>query len=224
MDVSGLITTVAGNGITGFSGDGGPAASASLALPQGVAVDASGGIYIADTGNHRIRKVDLTGVITTIAGNGAAGYSGDYGPAMSASLNSPEGVAVDSSGNIFIADTGNSRIRKINVSGAIETVAGNGTRAYSGDGGPAISASLNSPQAIAADASGNVYIADTGNHRIRKMDASGLITTIAGNGTSTYAGDGGPATSAGLGSPREWPWMHQVTYMYLTGQTAGSGR
>jgi len=201
---TGDITTVAGNGAQTYSGDGGPAASASLNSPAGAAVDASGNIYIADYGNHRIRKVDAsTWNITTIAGNGTAGYSGDGGPAAAACLNNPRGVTVDASGNIYIADYGNHCIRKIDAStGDITTVAGNGAAGYSGDGGPADAANLNFPYGAAIDASGNIYIADTNNNRIRKVDAStGNISTVAGNATGGYSGDGGPAASASINHP-----------------------
>ena len=201
---SGIITTVAGNGTAGYSGDGGAATSAELDTPFGVAVDASGNIYIVDVNNDRIRKVTAsTGIITTVAGNGTWGYSGDGGAATSAELFSPLGVAVDASGNIYIADSGNNRIRKVTAStGIITTVAGNGTGGYSGDSGVATSAELNSPFGVAVDASGNIYIVDSGNNRIRKMTAStGIITTVAGNGTGGYSGDSGVATSAELNSP-----------------------
>ena len=202
VDISGVITTVAGSGADGFHGDGGPATSAAFHLPLAVAVDASGNIYIADNGTGRIRKVDTSGVITTVAGNNRlGGYSGDGGPAASAELNYPQGVAVDSSGNLYIADFGNHRIRKVDASGVITTVAGNGTEGYSGDGGPATSAEFDHPSSVAADSSGNIYIADSYNHRIRKIDASGVITTVAGNGTDGFSGDGGPATAAQLDYP-----------------------
>ena len=196
VSATGIITTVAGNGSAGYSGDGGPATSAQLDGPEGVAVDGSGNLYIADTCNNRIRKVSATGIITTVAGNGSAGYSGDGGPATSAQLSLPAGVAVDGSGNLYIADSGNNRIRKVSATGIITTVAGNGSPGYSGDGGPATSAQLNQPAGVAVDASGNLYIADSSNNRIRKVSATGIITTVAGNGFDGYSGDGGPATSA----------------------------
>ena len=201
VDTYGIITTVAGNGAGGYSGDGGPATNASLCAPLGVAVDASGNLYIADWCNQRIRKVDTSGIITTVAGNGAGGYSGDGGPATNASLWWPSGVAVDASGNLYIAEVGNQRIRRVDTSGIITTVAGNGTAGYSGDGGPATNARLCWPSDVAVDASGNLYIADWYNHRIRKVDTSGIITTVAGNGTASYSGDGGPATNASLRYP-----------------------
>jgi sugar lactone lactonase YvrE len=199
---SGFITTVAGNGTPAFSGDNGPATSASLNYPTGVWVDALGNIYIADTVNRRIRKVDTSGIITTVAGNGTPAYTGDGGPATSASLYDPFGVSVDALGNIYIADRFYNSIRKVDGSShIITTVAGNGTPAYSGDNGPATSASLYSPSGVSVDALGNVYIADLHNNRIRRVDASGIITTVAGNGTPAFSGDGGPATSASLDFP-----------------------
>jgi sugar lactone lactonase YvrE len=201
VDSSGIITTAAGNGTYGFSGDGGPATGASLYSPSGVALDAAGNIYIADSRNHRIRKVDTSGIITTVAGNGTFGFSGDGGPATSATLSDPYGVAVDAAGNLYIVDQLNNRIRKVDTSGTIATVAGNGTPGFSGDNGPATSASLYSPSGVAVDAAGNLYIADTSNQRIRKVDTSGIITTVAGNGTGGYSGDSGPATSASLNYP-----------------------
>jgi len=197
----GVITTVAGNGTMGFSGDGGPAASASLAFPGGLALDASSNLFIADGGNGRVRKVSASGIITTVAGNGASGFTGDGGPPTSASLG-PAGAAVDASGNLFIADAGNYRIRKVSASGMLTTVAGNGNYGISGDGGPAASAVLNLPSGVAMDTSGNLFIADRNNNRIRKVSAGGIITTFAGDGPSGFSGDGGPATSASLSEPQ----------------------
>jgi uncharacterized protein (TIGR03437 family) len=192
----GVITTIAGNGTPGFSGDNGPAASARLAYPQGVAVDSASNLYIADAGNNRIRKVS-NGVIATVAGGGA--FLGDNGPATSAQLDNPEGVAVDSAANLYIADTSNSRIRKVS-NAVISTVAGNGTVGFSGDNGPPTSAQLANPWAVAVDSAGNLYIADYGNNRVRKV-SNGVITTVAGNGTQGFSGDDGPATSAQLDGP-----------------------
>jgi uncharacterized protein (TIGR03437 family) len=203
VSAGGTISTVAGNGIQGFSGDGGPATSASLAGPSGVAVEASGNLYIADTHNSRIRKVSPAGIITTVAGNGVPRFSGDGAPATSASLLGPQAVALDASGNLYIADEFNNRIRKVSPAGIITTVAGNGVQGFSGDGGPATSASLHWPAGAAVDASGNLYIADAQNNRIRKVSAEGTITTVAGNGVGGFSGDGGPATSASLDQPYE---------------------
>jgi sugar lactone lactonase YvrE len=199
------ITTIAGTGGTGFSGDFGPARSAQLNGPFGTAIDANGNVFIADTSNNRIRRVDaVSGVITTFAGTGNAGYYGDSGQALFAQLAGPRRIAFDASGNLFVADTGNNRIRRIDaVTGIITTVAGGGFLAP-GDGGPATFAILNSPSGIAVDALGNIYIADTGNNRIRVVNfGTGVISTLAGNSpTGGYAGDGGPATSAQLNFPR----------------------
>jgi trimeric autotransporter adhesin len=200
---TGIITTVAGNGTYGDSGDGGLATSATLKNPSGVSVDASGNMYIAHS--NRIRMVTkTTGIITTVAGDGTYGYSGDGGLATSATLKNPYGVAVDASGNIYIADLGSNRIRLVTkTTGIITTVAGDGTRGYSGDGGLATSATLENPYAVAVDASGNIYIADSGSNRIRMVTkTTGIITTVAGDGTYGYSGDGGLATSATMRKPR----------------------
>jgi pimeloyl-ACP methyl ester carboxylesterase len=196
---NGTITTVAGNGAQGYSGDNAAATSAALNGPRGVAVDGFGNIYIA--GGSRIRMVSPSGIITTVAGSGTLGYSGDGAAATSAELNYPGGVAVDAQGNIYIADTDNSRVRMVSPNGIITTVAGNGTPGYSGDNGIATSAELNWPYGVAVDASGNIYIADDQNHLIRKVSPGGIITTVAGDGTRGYSGDNGPAISAEL----NWP-------------------
>ncbi|HVM59820.1 MAG TPA: HYR domain-containing protein [Verrucomicrobiae bacterium] len=201
---TGIITTVAGNGVNGYSGDGGAATNASLGSPTDVAVDYAGNLFIADFYNSRIRRVDAaTGIITTVAGNGVSGYSGDGGAATNASVNSVYGVAVDYAGNLFIADTGNSRIRRVDAAtGIITTVAGNGGIGFSGDGGAATNARVNGPFDVAVDRAGNLFIADFYNARIRRVDATtGIITTVAGTGSSGYRGDGGPATSAKLYGP-----------------------
>ncbi len=198
---SGVITTVAGYGAAGFSGDGSAATSAALLVPNDMTLDASGNLYIADTGNHRIRKVSANGIITTVAGDGAPRFFGDGGPATSASLLGPGGVAVDGAGNLYISDTFNHRIRKVGSDGTITTVAGNGTGGFSGDGGPAASASLNFPLRVAFDAAGNLFFPDAGNARVRKISPSGIITTAAGNGTPASTGDGGPAVSAAIAVP-----------------------
>ena len=195
-----IIDTVAGVGV----GDGGPATAAQLSFPFGVAVDAAGNIYIADTGNrgNRIRKIDTDGNIFIIAGTGTPGYSGDGGPATAAQLSFPSGVAVDAAGNIYIADSNNQRIRRVNIDGSIVTVAGGGNPSDGiGDDGPATAAKLGAPSGVAMDAAGNIYIADTGNRRIRKIDTDGNIFTIAGTGTPGLSGDGGPATAAQLNFP-----------------------
>ncbi|MFH1674773.1 MAG: RHS repeat-associated core domain-containing protein [Pseudomonadota bacterium] len=201
LDTNGIITTVAGNGTRGYSGDGGPATEAQFRYPTGVAVDASGNLYVADTENHRIRKIDINGIITTVAGNGTLGYDGDGGPAIEAAVRSPYGIAVDSEGNLYITAYNYCWIRKVDTTGIITTVAGNGTMGYSGDGGPATEAQLSSTLDVAVDAAGNLYIADWNNNRIRKVDTSGMITTFAGTGDAGYSGDGGAAVEAQMGSP-----------------------
>ncbi len=192
-------TTVAGTGAAGYSGNNGAATSATFASPSAVAYDSKGDLFIADTNNNVIREVSVSGVVTTIAGNGAQGFSGDGGAATRAELNAPTGIAIDSSGNLYIADSQNNRIREVS-NGIITTVAGNGTAGYSGDGGAATSAELDMPMAVAVDGAGNLYIADTDNQRIREV-ANGVINTIAGNGQQGFSGDGGPATSAELDTP-----------------------
>ncbi|MGH3924205.1 MAG: NHL repeat-containing protein, partial [Pseudonocardiaceae bacterium] len=202
VDQNGDITTIAGNGSGGFSGDGGQAVAAQLNQPHGLALDASGNVYIADTLNHRVRKVTPEGKITTIAGIGRGEFSGDNGPATAADLRFPTGLAVSSDGSLYIAEGGNDRIRRIAPSGLITTVAGNGTRGFFGDGGPAAQAQLFAPGHIHLDPQGNLYIADRGNNRIRQVDPSGVITTVAGNGAEGFSGDGGPARDAQL----DFPW------------------
>jgi streptogramin lyase len=201
---TGIITTVAGNGVPDFIGDGGLATDASLRYPNGVAVDGAGNLFIADWGNERIRRVDaVTGIISTVAGTGIPGVGGDGGLATGASLNSPTGAAVDGSGNLFIADYGNQRIRRVDaVTGIITTVAGIGVQGFAGDGGLATDASLSNPTGVAVDGAGNVFVADTANQRIRRVDAvTGIITTRSGTGIQGFSGDGGPAASAGLNNP-----------------------
>ena len=201
INAVGVISTVAGNGTSGFSGDGGQAAAAELCYPIAVAADSSGNLYIADSENDRIRKVDTSGIITTVAGDGNGGYTGDGGQAAAAEIGYPQAVAVDSAGNLYIADSGNNVIRKVDTSGVITTVAGNGNNGYSGDGGPATAAALNYPYGISVDSSGSLYISDCNNNVIRKVGTDGIISTVAGTGTSGYAGDGGLATGAALSYP-----------------------
>src|SRR2546429_3291418 len=203
---TGIITTFAGSGpggyySGGYGGDGGPATSARLNLPGEIAFDSNGNLFIADSQNGRIRRVDAsTGIITTVAGNGGFTFSGDGGLATAASLNHPAGVALDTNGNLFIADAYNCRVRRVDASsGIITTVAGNGEFSFSGDGGPAIAASLWLPIGVRVDTDGNLFIADLYNHRVRRVDAStGMITTFAGSGQSGVSGDGGLATSVDM--------------------------
>ena len=194
---SGTLVQIAGNSRAGYSGDGGPAVNAQLWAPIGLAVDAAGDVFIADTGNNRVRKVAVNGIITTVAGNGAPGFAGDGGPAASAGLSGVAGVAVDSSGNLFIADSGNNRVRKVTTSGVITTVAGNGTAAAAGDGGNAVIAQL-SATSVALDGLGDIFIGATLNYRVREVSTTGIITTVAGAGTPGFSGDGGSARGAQL--------------------------
>jgi uncharacterized protein (TIGR03437 family) len=195
-----VITTVAGGGGNGL-GDNGPATSADFTQPSGVAVDQAGNLYIADHQAHRVRKVNTSGIITTLAGTGTGGFSGDGGPANAAMLRDPYGVAVDSSGNVYISDRANLRIRKVTPAGIISTFAGTGATGFNGDGGPATSATLFNPAGIAVDNVGNLFIADAANYRVRKINSAGIISTVAGNGTPNFGGDGGPATGAGVPFP-----------------------
>jgi trimeric autotransporter adhesin len=198
---TGKISTIAGNGTVQYTGDGGAATSATFNTPYGVAVDSAGNVYIADFLNHAVRKVNTSGTISTVAGTGIFGFSGDGGPGTNAQLNRPFGLAVDSAGNLFIADSNNYCIRKLDTNGNISTVAGVATSlGFSGDGGPATSAKMSSPYGVAVDKAGNLYIADSGNNRIRKV-SNGIITTIAGAGPAGYSGDGGSAVSARLNRP-----------------------
>ncbi|MFJ8584886.1 RICIN domain-containing protein [Streptomyces sp. NPDC093595] len=201
VTVDGKISTFAGTGEADFGGDDGPAPSARLNYPRGVAVDSAGTVYIADAGNHRVRKVTADGKISTFAGTGTAGSGGDGGPATAAELDRPYGVAVDSTGTVYIADHNNHRIRKVTADGKISTFAGTGEAGSEGDGAAAKSAQLNGPHAVAVDSAGVVYIADTGNHRVRKVAADGEISTVAGTGEADFGGDGGAAESARLNHP-----------------------
>lgn len=196
------IRTVAGNGINGFAGDGGAATDAELNNPFTLAIDGSGNLYIADQLNHRIRRVSSSGTISTIAGDGTASSAGNGAAATNAQLSTPTGIAVDRSGNVYATDAVGSAVRKFSVGGNISTFAGNGTAAYTGDGGAASSASLNRPKGLLVDSSGKVYISDAANHRIRMVSTAGVITTVAGNGTVGYGGDGAQAVDASLNYPQ----------------------
>lgn len=199
ISTDGVISTVAGLNGAGFAGDAGQASFARLNRPTGVAVDGSGNLYVADTGNHRVRKIDTRSIITTIAGGVGPGFAGDNGPATSALLNMPESLAIDAGGNIFVADTGNHRIRKISPQGIITTVAGSDTG--SGDNGLAVNARLFQPSGVVFDGSGNLYLADTLNNRIRRISPDGTIITVAGTGSPGYTGDNGLAVRAQLNNP-----------------------
>jgi sugar lactone lactonase YvrE len=210
LSVAGVITTVAGNGVQGSAGDGGLAAAAELDSPTGLAVDAAGDLYIADSHNQRVREVSAaSGMITTIAGTGVAGFAGDRGPATAAQLDMPTALALDAAGDVIVADRNNHRVRMIGaVTRTITTIAGDGVEGYSGDGGLATAAAIDSPDGLAVDAAGNLYLADTHNGRVREVSAAtGRISTVvgvgfAGGNVQSFGGDGGVATAAGLALPR----------------------
>jgi hypothetical protein len=201
VDANGVITTLAGTGVAGDSGDNGPATQAELDFVHSVAPTADGGFLVADTLNSRIRKIDASGIIRTVAGTGSAGYSGDGGQATNAQINNPRGVVALPDGGFMFPDTNNHRVRRVSPTGIITTVAGTGTQGFSGDGGPATSANLSVPFGVAPTADGGFLVDDVGNQRVRKVSVSGTITTVAGTGVKGYSGDGGPATSAKLADP-----------------------
>jgi uncharacterized protein (TIGR03437 family) len=199
----GNISTVAGSGTSGSSGDGAAALQANMAAPAGVALDSAGNLYISDTANSEVRKVTGLNIAAFAGTAGTSGFTGDAAAATSAQINHPSGLLIDSAGNVYICDTFNDRIRKVTTDGNIATVAGSGSTGFAGDNGPALSAAFNNPEAIAIDAAGNLYVADGINNRIRKIATNGTITTVAGSSTvGGYSGDGGPATSALLNHPR----------------------
>jgi DNA-binding beta-propeller fold protein YncE len=202
IDIEGIITTVVGTGSNGYSGDGGPAISAQLAAPRGVAVAADGCLYVSDTENHCVRRIGPDGRIDTIAGTGTPGSGGDGGRAADAQLSWPSVIAIGRDGSAYVADSGNHRIRLIGPDGRITAVAGTGEAGCSGDGGPAADARLSGPRGLAVSPDGGLFVADTGNHRVRKVSLDGMICTVAGTGDEGREGDGGPATGARLSAPR----------------------
>jgi uncharacterized protein (TIGR03437 family) len=201
VTAAGVITTIAGATLPGYSGDGGPAINASLSAPSAIVIDAAGDLLIADSGNHRVRKIAPGGIISTVAGTGRADFSGDGGQAANAALNAPSGLALDAAGELIIADSGNQRVRKVTTAGVISTIAGNGTVGFAGDGSAATNAELSSPSGLAIDSTGNLFISDSGNQRVRKVTSTGVISTVAGNGPKGFANDGGNAILALLDNP-----------------------
>ncbi len=201
---SGLVSTLAGTGNVGATGDNGQAVAATLAGPSSLTLDAAGNLYVADAGNNAVRRIDaVTGVITTVAGTlGRHGFAGDHGPAIAAMLNTPNGITLDAAGNLFVADTGNHVVRRVNAAtGVITTVAGTGTAGFNGDGQAAVKAQLSSPWSVALGAGGELYVADQNNHRVRMVSQAGVISTVAGNGVAGFSGEKGPATQAQLNEP-----------------------
>jgi YVTN family beta-propeller protein len=220
VDTTGAITTYAGTGICGYNGDKIAASKATICAPDGLALDPSGNLVFVDDGNARIRRIDhSTGKITTIAGNGVFGYDAnqDGGPALSAEIGQPAQIAYDAAGNLYFDQVSNCVVRKVDTSGIIHTVAGTATCGYNGDNIPATTAQLNLPHGVATDSSGNVYIGDSANHRIRKVDTSGTITTFAGTGHRGFSCNGGLATSANVGNPRGLTISNNVLYIGNSG-------
>jgi hypothetical protein len=217
INTSGIISVFAGNGTMGFSGDGGTATSASLNKPLDLAIDGVGNIYILDVGNNRIRKVNTSGIISTYAGTGTYSFSGDGGPAILATFQQPSSITADLTGNVYVADYWNRRIRKIDSSGIINTIAGTGTAGYSGDNGPALAAQISDIIGMATDAAGNLYLSDQAYHVIREINTTGTINTICGTGVAGFSGDGGPAISAQLNVPRNLT-VHSNT-LFIVDQT-----
>ena len=213
-----IIETIAGTGKRGKTGDGGPAREATFVRPVGIAIDPKGNLYIADTGGHQIRKIDVSGIITTVAGNGQCCFSGDGLDAINANLTPPYGITQDRNGNLYIADRGNHRIRRVGASSKImTTVAGNGRRGFSGDAGDALKASLNNPTSVAISYDGSIFIADQGNHRIRKVDIrTGVITTVVGASELLLAGGDGSKTDTQLRFPTGIAWEDGTGNIYIS--------
>jgi uncharacterized protein (TIGR03437 family) len=220
VNPAGIISVFAGTGNMAYSGDGGPAIKATFEVPRGLAFDRAGNLYIADENNGVIRKVNTAGIISTVAGNRNMGFSGDGGPATKAEIDNPTGVATDAAGNFYTVGQIGGRVRKVDTKGIITTAAGSANDGYSGDGGPATSAELNSAAAVTLDGAGNMYIADKDNARVRKVDTNGIITTVAGTGQRGDTGDGGPATSAELFSP-EGVGVDSFGNLYIAENTNG---
>ncbi|MBL8229394.1 MAG: hypothetical protein JNL98_12980, partial [Bryobacterales bacterium] len=208
----GVISTIAGTGVQGFAGDGGPATNAQFNGPAGLAYDAQGNLYVADQSNRRVRRIGTDGIVRTVAGNGETGSSGDGGPALEASFRLPWAVAVTPNGDLLIADLSDHRVRRVEANGVISTFAGTGRAESSGDGGPAREASIRTPSGLYVDRAGNVYVLERDGHRVRRIDVNGNISTVAGVGEAGYSGDGGPATEATLRFP----------ILGLTGDDAGN--
>jgi sugar lactone lactonase YvrE len=201
IDSEGYLSRFAGNGIRGYNGDGNRATESSLRIPHDVRIDSKGNVYIADVMNHRVRKVDREGIMTTVAGTGVVGYSGDGGPAVDAQLNTPWGILVTPDDHLLIADSENHVIRRVGSDGIIVTIAGSGELGFDGDGGPALSAKFNSPQSLALDAMGRLYIGDEHNNAIRMIEQDGRVSTLIGTQGPGFSGDGGPAHLAQIADP-----------------------
>lgn len=215
IDARGYLTRIAGNGARGYNGDGKLATESSLANPYDVRVDSKGNVYIADVFNHRIRKVDGQGIMTTVAGTGEPGYSGDGGPAINAQLNTPYGIYLDREDNLLIADSENHVVRKVTSNGIIRTIVGSGQRGYEGDGGPALSAKFDSPQSLAIDSQGRLYVGDEHNNAIRVIETDSTVWTLVGTKGPGFSGDGGPASMAQIADP-EGIWIRKDGSILIT--------
>lgn len=210
IDPNAIINTVIGNGPIGtgtddgdLAGDGGPAAAATLQEPWGIFLDSHGNLFLADRDNHAVRSVDVQGVITTVAGTGNRGFSGDGGPALAADLSRPQSVVVDAQGNVYFSDSDNHEIRRVDSQGTITSFAGTGAVGYTGDGGPASAATMADPNGLVLDALGNLYFVDDELNLVRRVGRDGIITTVAGTGEMGFSGDGGPASAAQLSTPSD---------------------
>lgn len=201
IGADGIARHIAGTGESGFSGDGGPALKAQINYSNHLVADSTGNLFIADTANHRVRKISTDGIITTVAGTGKSGFSGDGGPALEAELGAPAAIAIDADGNLYIAEFFNHRIRKIATDGTISTIAGTGTSGFNGDGQPALESQIGEPTGVAVDPAGYVYISDQVNMRVRVVTPSGIMHTVAGTGIQGHTGDGGPAKEAQTSNP-----------------------
>lgn len=215
IDPNGQLTRFAGNGQRGFNGDHIKATEASLAFPADVRLDLNGNVYIADVRNHRVRKVARDGVITTVAGTGVPGYSGDGGSAVNARLRMPSGILLDKNNNLFIADSYNDVIREVGPNGIIRTIAGSGHEGFEGDGGPALAAKFNTPQSLAIDVQGRIYIGDEHNNAIRVLELDGTVRTLIGKEGPGFSGDGGPASDAQIANPENL-WVRKDNALLIT--------
>lgn len=218
IEPTGRLSRIAGTGEKGYAGDGGPATDAKFDRPYDVAFDSHGDLYVVDEGNHVVRRIDAEGIVTTVAGNGTPGYSGDGGPATEAQLNEPYNIAFDAQGRMLIGDSANNAVRRVDENGVITTIAGTGEQGYSGDGGPATQATLNLPQEVLVAADGRIFIGDEHNNAIRVIGNDGTITTLIGDGQAGRAADGTPVAEARLNDPEGMIIRRDGTLLILDGR------